>query len=229
MRILQVSNQTDLNRILQDIKVDSWGIKIMVPKATNHLIRINSISCIAANILKQEMLSLGGDVAVARDALTGRTKKTDCLLIGNLQPFGLNKLASDLSRTLNNYQKDRFTIDLGRYRLNLGVRSYVMGIINLTPDSFSGDALYKNQRFSLPAPIRKAGRNGNYIIDFIKCLVKDGADIIDVGGESSRPGARVISIKEESSRTIPIIKILSKKLKVPISVDTCKPEIAGLG
>jgi dihydropteroate synthase len=220
--ILQASDQEDIKRIMQEIRVDPYGIKIMLPKAITHLIRLNSVSNIAANILKQEMLSLGGDAALARDALTGKVRETDCLLMGNLaqldrlsgklnkQPFGLGKLAGDLSRILTNYQKDNFTLDLGRYKLNLGKRSHIMGIVNATPDSFSGDGLYKSPE----------------IIDYVENIIKDGADIIDVGGESSRPGARAVPVKEELSRTIPVIKALAKKIKKPISIDTCKPEVA---
>lgn len=224
MRILQVNNQESVVRLMRDIKVDPYGIKIMVPKALNFLVRINSISSVAANILKQEMLSLGGDVAVSRDSLTGRCKETDCLLIGNLsqinrlkiklhqQPFGLGKLGDDLSKNIINYQRDKFTVDLGRWKLNLGKRPHIMGILNLTPDSFSGDGLY-------PSSIEK-------IIDFAEKMVEDGVDIIDLGGESSRPGAKPVSLKEELSRVIPVVKKLVKKNKVPLSIDTYKPEVA---
>lgn len=222
MQIFQIENPKDLRQLMQEIKVDRWGIKIMVPKGIGHLIRINCLSNIAANILKQEMLSLGGDVAVARDCLTGKTKSTDSLLIGNLsqlsrlsqklvrQPFGLSKLALKLSEALTNYQKNNFTLDLGRYKLNLGQRTHLMGVVNVTPDSFSGDGLY--------SVVRK--------IDFAQQMIWDGADIIDVGGESSRPGAKPVSVKEELLRTIPLIKALEKKVKVPISIDTYKPEVA---
>lgn len=248
MRILPISNPQDLKQIMQDIKVDDYGIKIMVPKGIGYLVKINALSCIAANILKQEMLSLGGDVAIARDALTGRTKRTDCLLIGNLsqfnrlneklnrQPFGLNRLAKDLSGVLTNYQKDCFRLNLGRYKLNLRPRRIcIMGVVNLTPDSFSGDGLYRD----MGCGIRDAGygmRDAQFatryplpttrIIDFVEKMVSDGADIIDVGGESTRPGAKAISVKEELIRTIPIIKKLAKKIKVPLSIDTYKPEVA---
>lgn len=225
MRILDINRYRDLQAIMQGIKVDPYGIKIMVPKALFFLIKINSVSNVAANILKQEMLSLGADVAIAKEAITGKTKKTDCLLIGNLsqfrslhgklsfQPFGLAKLAQDIPAALNNYQKDNFDIDLGRFKLNFSPgRISIMGIINLTPDSFSGDGLYKK-----PLP---------RIIDFAQKLINDGADILDIGGESSRPGAKPVSEKEELSRTIPVIKALAKKIKVPISIDTCKPQVA---
>lgn len=89
-----------------------------------------------------------------------------------------------------------------------------MGVINMTPDSFSGDGLYKNKR-SL-----------NRIVDFAKKMIEDGADIIDVGGESTRPGAKPVDIKEELSRTIPLIKKLTKAINIPISIDTYKPEVA---
>jgi len=215
---------------MQEIKVDPYGIKIMLPKGITHLIRLDSITNIAANILKQEMLSLGGEVAVSRNALTGRMRKTDCILMGNLsqinrlndklkkQPFGLDKLGGDLSKGLANYQRDNFTFDLGKYKLSLGRRTHIMGIVNLTPDSFSGDGLYQ-----------VAGREVSQvadIIDFVEKMVRDGADVIDVGGESSRPGAKAVPIKEELTRTIPVIKALAKKVKVPISIDTYKPEVA---
>lgn len=216
---------------MREIDVDPFGIKIMLPKAISHLVRIKSLPCFAANILKQEMLSLGGDVAVARGALTGRTKKTDCLLIGNLsqfnrlnaklnkQPFGLSSLAKDLSKSIVSYQESRFELDLGRRRLRLGQgKTRIMGIINLTPDSFSGDGLYP-----------PAGYNPNsaaQILDFAERMVRDGADIIDVGGESSRPGARPVAVKEELKRTLPVVKLLARRLRAPLSIDTYKPAVA---
>ncbi|MFZ2938149.1 MAG: dihydropteroate synthase [Candidatus Omnitrophota bacterium] len=225
MRILDINRYSNLQSIMREIKVDPYGIKIMAPKALTFLIKINSVSNIAANILKQEMLSLGGDVAIAKEAITGKAKKTDCLLIGNLsqfrslhsklsfQPFGLAKLAQDIPTALSNYQKNNFDVDFGRFKLNFSPgRISIMGIVNLTPDSFSGDGLYKK-------PLAQ-------ILDFAQKLINDGADILDIGGESSRPGAKPVSVKEELSRTIPVIKALAKKIKIPISIDTCKPQVA---
>ncbi|MEW6170617.1 MAG: dihydropteroate synthase [Candidatus Omnitrophota bacterium] len=224
MRILQITDAKNIKQILKDIKVDPYGIEIMLPKAISCLVKINSISNIAANILKQEMLSLGGDVAIAKGSLTGQTKKTDCLIMGNLsqinrliyklhrQPFGLSNLAKELTTSINNYQKNNFNIVLGKHNFNLSKRTYIMGIINITPDSFSRDGLCKNRI--------------SEIVDYAQSLVKNGADILDIGGESTRPEAKPISIKEEIKRVVPIIKTLSKKIKIPISVDTYKPEVA---
>jgi dihydropteroate synthase len=225
MRMLHLNNSQDIEEIMRDIRVDRCGMDIMLPKAVFCLLRMNSVSSIAANILKQQMLSLGGDAAVSRDSLTGRRKATDCLLIGSLsqlnrleqklklQPFGLKNIARDLSCALDNYQKDEFVIQLPRQRLNLRRgRCYLMGILNLTPDSFSGDGLH--------------GLSVNEIVDAAQKLAQDGADIIDIGGESSRPGAKAVPLKEELNRVIPVIKALAKKIKAPLSVDTRKPEVA---
>jgi len=231
-RILQVNSPSEIKRIMREIKVDPCGIEIMLPKAVDYLVKIKSLPSIEANILKQEMLSLGGDVAVSRDTLTGKVKKTDCLLIGNLsqysrlnkkliqQPFGLNKLSIELSQAIANYQNDSFLLDLGRFKLKIEPsRCLVWGVVNLTCDSFSGDGLCKPQTASR---MPQVGR----VIEIVEKMIDDGADIIDIGGESTRPNATPVSAKEELSRVIPAIKKLAKKIKVPISIDTYKPEVA---
>jgi len=229
MRVLRISDSSDLKKIMQDISVDPYGIKIMLPKAKSYLLRVNSLSSISANILKQEMLSFGGDVALARGALTGKIKQTDCLIMGNLsqlnrlrnklikQPFGLSKLALDLKIALANYERRDPVIDLGKYKLNLAARPYIMGVVNVTPDSFSGDGLYKTKNSKLRL---------KEILEYAKRLVKEGADIIDVGGESTRPKSRPVSIREELKRTSSVIKLLVRNIKVPVSIDTYKAQVA---
>lgn len=227
--IFPPDNQEEVENLMKEIGVDSRGIKIMAPKAISALIRINKLPVFAANILKQESLSLGADTAVSRDALTGRSKYTDCLIMGNFshfehlcrklkeQPYSLNKVAEELKDAISNYKKNNFILELGPYKLNLNSRTHIMGILNLTPDSFSGDGLYQRT---------EAGRRRADIVEYVQKLVDDGADIIDIGGESSRPGAKPVSVKEELKRVIPPIKALNKKIKVPISVDTYKYEVA---
>lgn len=229
MRILQINDQQEIINIMKDIKVDPYGIKIMLPKAINYLIRVDKLSNICVNILKQEMLSLGADAAVARHALTGKSKYTDCLLMGNLaqlnrlreklrrQPFGLNVLGEKLASAINRHRKSRFTIEAGRFKLKLGAQTLVMGIINLTPDSFSGDGIYR---------LSEANVKKQNIVEIAQKMADDGADIIDMGGESSRPGAKPVSVREELKRVIPAVKALSTKIKIPISIDTSKPEVA---
>lgn len=231
MRILNLDNQWDLTRVMREIRVDPYGVGIMLPKAISYLIRINRLSCIEANILKQEMLSLGADAAVSRDTLTGKNKKTDCLLMGNCsqysrlaeklnkQPFGLSRLAGQLNSCIANYRQDNFIVDLGRFRLTVKPgHTGIMGIVNITPDSFSGDGLLKNNKSRF--------KSQEYILDYVEKMVSDGADIIDVGAESTRPKATPVTVKEELSRVIPVIRMLAKKINKPISVDTYKPQVA---
>lgn len=214
---------------MRDIGVDSGGIEIMSPKAEICLVRVNRVGIFAANILKQEALSLGADTAVSKDTLTGKVKYTDCLIMGNLaqynflcrklkrQPYGLRLVACEIERALAHYQRDGFILKLGRKALNLNTRTYIMGIMNLTTDSFSGDGLYKG-----------TGESGQEkdIVDYARKLEEDGADIIDIGAESTRPGAKAVRLKEELKRLIPAIKKIRKKVKAPISVDTYKAEVA---
>ncbi|QDV52974.1 Dihydropteroate synthase [Gimesia fumaroli] len=95
--------------------------------------------------------------------------------------------------------------------ISLGGMPLLMGILNVTPDSFSdgGEAI------NVDSAVRKGLK-----------LVKDGADILDIGGESTRPGAEPVSVEEELSRVIPAIEALSVQTSVPISIDTTKAEVA---
>lgn len=228
MRIFPFSSENEIQKIMQDIGVDSYGIKIMLPKAQTFLIRLNALNSIGANILKQEMLSIGADAAITKGALTGKVKKTDVLLIGSLsqfkqllkkikiQPFGLRNLGKELAENINNYTKNNFTLSLRQSALNLTQKTRIMGIINLTPDSFSGDGLYT----------KRAGNHLDLALIKAKKMVTDGADIIDVGGQSSRPNALPVSSKEELARTLPVVKLLAKKINKPISIDTNKSIVA---
>ena len=93
-----------------------------------------------------------------------------------------------------------------------GERTYIMGVINVTPDSFSGDGL---------------GLNVEAAVDQGKRFAAEGADILDIGGESTRPGAEPITDDEELSRVIPVIERLASEVALPLSIDTYKWEVAG--
>ncbi|MBI5631962.1 MAG: dihydropteroate synthase [Nitrospirae bacterium] len=98
-----------------------------------------------------------------------------------------------------------------RFSLDLSMKTHVMGILNVTPDSFSDGGLH----FDASAAVEQGLR-----------MVSDGADILDIGGESTRPGSEPVSVEEELRRTIPVIKALAKKVAVPVSIDTYKAEVA---
>lgn len=97
-----------------------------------------------------------------------------------------------------------------------GTRTYVMGILNATPDSFSGDGLLQS---GYERVIDRA------VVGAMQ-LVADGADILDIGGESSRPGSLPVSAAEEIDRVVPIIQAVRRAVTVPISVDTYRAEVA---
>ena len=99
----------------------------------------------------------------------------------------------------------------GELELRWGERTYVMGILNVTPDSFSGDGLAEDFK----AAVARA-----------KQMAKEGADIIDIGGESTRPNAQPVSVEEELRRVIPVIERLASELAVPMSIDTTKYDVA---
>ena len=100
-------------------------------------------------------------------------------------------------------------LDCGQRRVRLG-RPVVMGIINITPDSFSDGGLHLDPGLA---------------IDAAQQMVAAGAAIIDVGGESTRPGAAAVDLAEERRRVLPVVRRLSRELDVPVSVDTSKPEL----
>lgn len=102
-------------------------------------------------------------------------------------------------------------IAIGGREFAWGTRTYVMGIVNVTPDSFSGDGLGDNA----DAALRQAAQ-----------MRDDGADIIDVGGESTRPGFAEVDAEEELRRTVPVVERLARELDVPVSIDTYKSSVA---
>lgn len=102
-------------------------------------------------------------------------------------------------------------MQIGKKRFDTGQRTYIMGILNVTPDSFSDGGRFEH----LDAALRHA-----------QDMVADGADILDVGGESTRPGHEQISVEEEIGRTVPVIEKLKQRFDVPVSIDTYKSQVA---
>ena len=100
-----------------------------------------------------------------------------------------------------------------------------MGIVNVTPDSFSHDGCLASTATQKQSRISTKNFTAKAISQALK-MVAAGADILDIGGESTRPGARAVSAKEETTRVIPIMRALVKKIKIPISVDTYKASVA---
>jgi len=109
------------------------------------------------------------------------------------------------------FHRKRFRLHLPSRSLILGERTLVMGVLNITPDSFSDGGAYLDSEAAIARALQ---------------LEQDGADIVDIGGESTRPGATSITSAEELRRILPVIKVLRGKLHIPMSVDTRRAEVA---
>lgn len=221
-RVVLIDSQEEARMFLDQIGVDPGAYPYMQPKAMYRCIKLKGISCRAANIIKQEMLSKGGEAAIKRDALKFEGF-TDVLLMGNLkhyrlltqklrvQPFGLKELAGEIEAILKNYALESWTIPLpGGRTLELGSRPYIMGILNVTPDSFSDGGRFYDYTLAIERSRR---------------MREEGADIIDVGGASTRPDARIVDEEEELRRVLPVVEKLASEGAI-VSVDTFRGRVA---
>ncbi len=201
------------------VKSDSIGISHMQPKSVCHCYLIEGLTSLEVNVLKQEALSVGGDLAINRDAILGnRRNEVALLFLTEKQLFCLlGKLKeqsfSGLRGILDYFRAPNPPIWRIRDRDIVLDRPIIMGILNVTPDSFSGDGVLD---------VKDA-------LARVESMVKAGADIVDIGAESSRPGAKKISAKEEILRLRPVLEAIRKEFpKLPISVDTYKVETASV-
>lgn len=205
---------------LKSIGLDRTYTKKAIEKHLFKTIKIYNVTCAQANILKQTALSCGTDCAVHREVITGKIDKSDCILSGSVdeilkiaeklkyQPLKLSNLSIQLKEILKTGPQ---SLPIRDIVLNWQ-EPYLMGILNITPDSFSDGGKFNS--------IDKA-------IEHYKELVKNGADIIDIGGESTRPFSNPISEEEEQSRVIPIIEAIRKIDKQTIlSIDTRNAQTA---
>ncbi len=118
------------------------------------------------------------------------------------------------SNTISNVEHkmhSQLILRCGKYILNFAERTHIMGILNITPDSFSDGGEFIDHKRALTHAHQ---------------MVEEGVDIIDVGGESTRPGAKPVSLEEELKRVIPLIEKLASQVEVPISIDTTKAGVA---
>jgi dihydropteroate synthase len=111
------------------------------------------------------------------------------------------------------------SLTINNHTLTWGKRTYMMGILNITPDSFSGDGFLKANRSNYKEFFSQAVEQG-------RRFVEAGADILDIGGESTRPGSQQVSAEEEIERVVPVVHSLASELDVLISIDTYKAQVA---
>jgi dihydropteroate synthase len=223
-RVLIIESERDIASEMERIGAYPEGIRIMEKKGVFRVILLEQVSSRQAIIIKQEMLSKGGDAAVNARVASLAGGCTDILLMGTInqlrraseglmrQPFGLPEIAEEILEAINAQESSTGRIlKLRRHALALGRKTYIMGIVNTTPDSFSDGGTH----MTVDAAVEHSWR-----------LVKEGADIIDIGGESTRPGSAPTPLADEIRRVVPVIEALGKDFPAPISVDTYKSEVA---
>ena len=207
--ILRELKTEDILTELNEIGFDKSYAPRACDKYSYKNIKIFFFFLAQANILKQTALSVGADCATNRDVVTGRAEKSDCILGGSvaqlskiavqlgLQPFGLRNLGREIESFLS---------------IEDVPGTKIMGILNLTHNSFSDGGEYENFEQAATHLIK---------------LVEDGADIVDIGAESTKPFAEAVSVDEQLSKLLPVLDFARENnIEVPISIDTRSSEVA---
>jgi len=222
IRCLHITNANEAIHQIKEVGGDPTGVKLMEGKTLHFNLKVEGIDPRTANLLKQEMLSLGGDVAVDGRGLDCSIKQTDALLMGTQKHFenlilkleqspDLGTVGQSIKEAIKNISRTHYSIRCRKQKLNLGKRTLLMGVLNVTPDSFSDGGVFFDKKKAIVHGIG---------------MVEDGVDIIDIGGESTRPGSKPVELEEELRRVIPVIESLEKEVDVPISIDTYKSAVA---
>lgn len=221
-RIVAYRDAREAARNIEETGCSKAGLEIMMGKGLPLAIRVDGVPLRSAILIKQEAISAGGDAAYSADVAALRCDSTDVVLLTSAcslpilvrklerQPFGLKKLAASITSVAAGSVPPRNFVARGR-SLPLGDRTYIMGILNATPDSFSDGGLYFSE---------------NDAIAHAEKMIAEGADMIDIGGESTRPGSEPVPAEEERRRVLGIVKHLVVNSDALVSVDTMKPEVA---
>lgn len=204
--------QVEYNNIqeeLDSIEFDSSYRNKIAEKFRHKNIKIYNLSLAQANILKQTALIFGADCAINRNVITGNIEKSDVILCGSYsqllkiseklksQPFKLAILAKEIEDFLKPSLR----------------KTKIVGILNVTPDSFSDGGLYNEPQTAIKKLVE---------------LFEDGADMVDIGAESTRPNSVAVNSEEQIKRLKPVLEFIQKEFngKLPISVDTRSSDVA---
>jgi len=223
IRIREITSIDEAREEIREISGNYQDIKENFEKLLFRTIKASDLDARAANLLKQTALEVGIDAIISRDVSLFSATKSDVLILGTLndfeklyyklktKPFELSNFAEGMKEILLKYDNELSKIKIGNNNFDFNTKTYVMGILNLTPDSFSDGGKY----IDVDEAVKKA-----------KEIERDGADIIDIGAESSRPGADKVSIEEELERLNRVVDKIKEAVNIPISIDTYKAEVA---
>ena len=200
--IKELSN-TNIEKELSEIGFDKSYVKKAVDKFYYKNLKIFNLTVAQANVLKQTALSVGADCATHKNVITGQIEHSNCILGASLsqlrkicaklefQPFGLKELSNNILAKLITPQQEQ---------------TKIVGILNLTKNSFSDGGKY----FEFDDAIKHLNQ-----------LIDDGADIIDIGAESTKPYSTAVSAETQLEKILPILEYISNnKINIPVSIDT---------
>jgi dihydropteroate synthase len=225
-RIIEVYGEDHAIDQMQKLKVHPGGFSVMSPKFRYFQMQLEQVDNRAAAIIKQEALSLGGEAIISEEVSRFLPGHSQVLLLGTEKifmkliqklssypfPYKLQEISQEISHTIANYKVDSFCIPFADgSSWDTSRKTYIMGILNVTPDSFSDGG----QFFSRESALKRAEE-----------MLQEGADIIDVGGESTRPYSEPVPLEEELQRVIPVIEAIKEKLRAKVSIDTYKKSVA---
>ncbi|MGO5074927.1 dihydropteroate synthase [Clostridium sporogenes] len=216
-------NKNSFPEELSKIGVHDGSINIFMNKNSITPLKIFNVLAPAANIIKQELMALGGDCAINKYCVNCKVETSDIILLGTdrqykklllklkcMTFFRIQEIAAELENYIKNHKEIKTILKDGREINYENLK--VMGIINCTPDSF-----YEGSRKnSIEEALKTAEK-----------MLKEGAEILDIGGESTRPGSDPIDEEEEIKRVVPVIKEIKNKFKdAIISIDTYRANTA---
>ena len=220
--LLRLTNEVLLKEI-EKVGADPASFSIFLEKSEIIPLKFLDLPSPGANIVKQEILSLGGDAVVHRNVVNCKVERSDIILLGTRKHY---KMLVEKLKQMNYFELDTLRKELEGFLSDDGKRSillkdgktlsfdrtFIMGIINVTPDSF-----YKVSRKMRIDEILKTAEK----------MLEDGTDILDIGGMSTRPGSDPVEVEEELKRVVPAIKALKENFPDSlISVDTYRWKVA---
>lgn len=234
LRVLHLHTPRDLRAALERVGADSSerpvALAEQVARAQFQILQIERASLPLARLLYQELTMEGGQVITAPRLEHVGEGETDVLLCATRYQYNhllvrlrwqpsedLQYLADKLERALDNMLSPPPALTLGATTFDWA-RPYIMGILNLTPDSFSGDALVQpddTERDYVTRSVEQAQQR-----------IAEGADILDLGGESTRPNAAPVPLEIELQRVLPVVRALQETTNIPLSIDTSKAAVA---
>ena len=217
---VDITSLNDVRRQLEQFDLTADDMERMADTFLHCTIKLEGVDTRAANLMRSYLETLGGGIVMSRGARDYTVRETDVLITGSRrilqllaarlkgEPYGLDAVSAEIIACTGSGNR---TITWGNRTLDFTHKTYVMGILNCTPDSFVPS--------SRSATLKDAMKSAHEMIEA-------GVDIVDVGGESTRPGSEPVPVEEEIRRVIPVVQALRAASDVIVSIDTRKKDVA---